>query len=78
MNQLIENFVEMMSVERAASANTLISYKHDLNNLSRYLTRKKLCFEKIENPDMSPILPQTTPKIDFSPALAIPGIIHAS
>ena len=49
MNQLIENFVEMMSVERAASANTLISYKHDLNNLSRYLTRKKLCFEKIEN-----------------------------
>ena len=49
MNQLIENFLEMMSVERAASANTLISYKHDLNNLSRYLTRKKLCFEKIEN-----------------------------
>ncbi|MFL2836775.1 MAG: site-specific tyrosine recombinase XerD [Hyphomicrobiales bacterium] len=49
MNQLIENFVEMMSVERAASSNTLISYKHDLNNLSRYLTRKKLCFEKIEN-----------------------------
>ena len=49
MNQLIENFVEMMSVERAASANTLISYKHDLNNLSRYLARKKLCFEKIEN-----------------------------
>ncbi len=49
MNQQIENFIEMMSVERAASTNTLISYKHDLINLLRYVTRKKLSLEKVEN-----------------------------
>mgnify|MGYP001294093484 FL=1 len=49
MNQHIENFIEMMSVERAASTNTLISYKHDLINLLRYVTRKKLSLEKVEN-----------------------------
>ena len=33
MSQLIENFIEMMSVERAATQNTLTSMLHDLNNL---------------------------------------------
>tara|TARA_B100000900_G_C20533388_1_gene697295 strand:- start:465 stop:1391 length:927 start_codon:yes stop_codon:yes gene_type:complete len=49
MDQLIENFLEMMSVERAASYNTIISYKHDLTNLSNYLVRKKTTFEEAEN-----------------------------
>ena len=49
MSQLIENFIEMMSVERAASLNTLTSYRHDLRNLLHYLNRKKLSFEKVEN-----------------------------
>ena len=49
MSQLIENFIEMMSVERAASQNTLISYKHDLTDLSHYFKRKKLSLEKVEN-----------------------------
>lgn len=52
MSQLIENFIEMMSVERAASQNTLTSYRHDLNNLLRYLNRKKLTLEKVENASM--------------------------
>ena len=49
MSQLIENFIEMMSVERAASQNTLTSYKHDLTDLSHYFKRKKLSLEKVEN-----------------------------
>ena len=52
MSQLIENFIEMMSVERAATQNTLTSYRHDLNNLLRYLNRKKLTLEKVENASM--------------------------
>ena len=52
MSQLIENFIEMMSVERAATHNTLTSYRHDLNNLSRYLNRKKLSLEKVDNASM--------------------------
>jgi integrase/recombinase XerD len=70
MSQLIENFIEMMSVERAASLNTLTSYKNDLTNLSRYLNRKKILLENAENAGMREYFREITKSGATSSSLA--------
>ena len=70
MSQLIENFIEMMSVERAASLNTLTSYKNDLTNLSRYLNRKKILLENAENASMREYFREITKSGATSSSLA--------
>ena len=39
MKVFLENFIEMMAVERAASLNTQIAYKNDLSDFYNFSTR---------------------------------------
>src|SRR5579872_7310650 len=42
---LIESFLEMMTAERGASRNTILSYARDLEDARGYLKRRKSTFE---------------------------------
>ncbi|WP_137129476.1 site-specific tyrosine recombinase XerD [Rhizobium sp. FY34] len=49
----VEAFLEMMSAERGAAANTLESYQRDLVNLRDYLTRRKISLIAATTADLS-------------------------
>lgn len=49
MDSLIENFLEMMSAERAASANTLTAYKNDLESFDNFLKAGNLNLRNAKN-----------------------------
>ena len=42
---LIDSFLEMMSAERGAAPNTLLSYRRDLEDYGHYLSRAGTDFE---------------------------------
>ena len=47
MKLFIENFIEMMSVERAASLNTQSAYQRDLNDFYNFLSKKRTDFRLV-------------------------------
>ena len=49
MNLLIENFLEMLSVERAASNNTLSAYKRDLMDFYDFLKKRKIEIKTVDS-----------------------------
>lgn len=50
---LVENFLEMLSAERSASANTLSSYKTDLLELLKFATNSNLNIEHCSDTDLN-------------------------
>ena len=48
MRQYIENFIEMMAVERASSYNTQYAYRKDLQNFCNYIEGRKIDFMRID------------------------------
>ncbi|MBL6623950.1 MAG: tyrosine recombinase [Rhizobiales bacterium] len=48
MKQYIENFIEMMAVERACSRNTQYAYSKDLYYFCKYLEGRKINFMRID------------------------------
>ncbi|VAW19623.1 Site-specific tyrosine recombinase XerD [hydrothermal vent metagenome] len=50
---LIENFLEMMSAERGAVANTIVAYRRDLLDYAGFLSGKKTTLIKATNSDIS-------------------------
>ena len=49
---LIENFLEMLSVERGAARNTLEAYRRDLNDYEAFLTSRGSSFERANPEDV--------------------------
>lgn len=47
MTRKLENFLEMMTVERLISTNTLISYKNDINDLLHFLAANDIRLEGV-------------------------------
>ncbi|OLP42843.1 site-specific tyrosine recombinase XerD [Rhizobium oryziradicis] len=52
----IEAFLEMMSAERGAAGNTLISYEHDLNDLHGFLKERQVSVMEAASADLSAYL----------------------
>jgi integrase/recombinase XerD len=52
----LESFLEMMSAERGAAANTLSSYERDLADLSEFLSRRGQSLTDAATPDLSAYL----------------------
>ena len=48
MKVFLENFIEMMAVERAASLNTQIAYKNDLSDFYNYLLKRGTDIKKVD------------------------------
>jgi len=48
MKQYIENFIEMMAVERASSRNTQYAYSKDLQYFCKYLEGRKINFMRVD------------------------------
>jgi len=48
MKVFIENFIEMMVVERAASLNTQVAYQKDLHDFYNFLLKKGTDFKKVD------------------------------
>ena len=48
MEVLLENFIEMMAVERAASLNTQIAYKNDLTDFYNFLLKRGTDIKKVD------------------------------
>ena len=48
MKQYIENFIEMMAVERASSRNTQYAYSKDLQYFRKYLEGRKINFMRVD------------------------------
>jgi len=48
----ITSFLQMMSVERGSTSNTLDSYRQDLENLEAFLTRKSKRLETATTEDL--------------------------
>ncbi|MBB4009261.1 site-specific tyrosine recombinase XerD [Allorhizobium taibaishanense] len=52
----IEAFLEMMSAERGAAGNTLVSYERDLDDLYTFLTERKVSVMSVSSEDLSAYL----------------------
>jgi integrase/recombinase XerD len=52
----VESFLEMMSAERGAAANTLSSYEHDLDDLHSFLNGRSVRLTEASSPDLSAYL----------------------
>jgi integrase/recombinase XerD len=52
----VESFLEMMSAERGAAANTLSSYEHDLDDLHSFLNGRSVQLTEASSPDLSAYL----------------------
>lgn len=52
----VEAFLEMMSAERGAAANTLLSYERDLDDLFSFLNGRKVSLGSAESKDLSAYL----------------------
>jgi len=52
----VEAFLEMMSAERGAAANTLSSYQRDLDDLFSFLNGRKVSLGSAESKDLSAYL----------------------
>ena len=58
MHHLVDNFLEMMSVEKGAAHNTLMAYKHDLESFEGFLKDKKIAIDKAARGDIEAWLSQ--------------------
>ncbi|OCJ03023.1 site-specific tyrosine recombinase XerD [Rhizobium sp. AC44/96] len=52
----VESFLEMMSAERGAAANTLSSYEHDLDDLHSFLNGRGIRLTEASSPDLAAYL----------------------
>lgn len=55
---LIESFLEMMTAERGASANTIASYERDLTDAADYLAKRKTTLENASRTDLEALVSQ--------------------
>lgn len=65
-SRFIEQFLEMMVAERAASANTVAAYSRDLNDFSGFAREQKKTFAKLGRTDIERYLASLT-RQGFSP-----------
>ena len=52
MEYIIEQFLDAIAAEKAASLNTLEAYRHDLNDLALFMSEKKTSIEKADSDDL--------------------------
>jgi integrase/recombinase XerD len=66
---LIESFLEMMTAERGAARNTIVSYARDLEDARAFLKRRKCSFESVDR-DVLESYAASLVKAGFSPRTA--------
>ncbi len=52
MDNIIEQFLDAIAAEKGASQNTLASYRHDLSNLSLFLSNNTTCITNASSDDL--------------------------
>ena len=53
MSALLENFLEMLALERGAAQNTIDAYRRDLEALDEFLSPRKLSFKSASERDLT-------------------------